>query len=255
MAGERTLQCVPMEITPSSDAVCVYDVEWPGGTDATRRWRETAEGLPGVVGHLVRGLAPEQAYRVLANGALLTITQTDSQGMLCFNYHGAFPAGLELAPDFGGAAPSVDSSNPETPFTMAEGRVQAFSVWVSDPDNDPLSFVWALDGEPLADATGSSWTYRPGFDAAGPHWLSVTVSDGTHSAEHVWEIAVTNRLPGDLNQDHVVNVDDLVLVTRHFGRTTDDPQWDPYADADNNGVVNLDDLGVVVSGFGLEEVP
>jgi PKD repeat protein len=56
--------------------------------------------------------------------------------------------------------------------------------------------------------------------------------------------------PGDLNGDGVVNVDDLVLVTSHFGQEQGDANWDPLADANGDGVISIDDLGDVTSSFG-----
>jgi hypothetical protein len=47
-----------------------------------------------------------------------------------------------------------------------------------------------------------------------------------------------------------VNVDDLVLVTSHYGQEQGDANWDPLADANGDGVVNIDDLGGVTANFG-----
>jgi hypothetical protein len=63
-------------------------------------------------------------------------------------------------------------------------------------------------------------------------------------------ITVTGHNPGDLNGDNVVNIDDLILVTSHWGQTSTSPGWDARADANGDGVVNIDDLTEVTGNFG-----
>jgi hypothetical protein len=66
--------------------------------------------------------------------------------------------------------------------------------------------------------------------------LTVTVAAGSNT--------------GDLNGDKVVNIDDLTLVTSHWGQTSSSPTWDARADANGDGVVNIDDLTEVTSNWG-----
>jgi hypothetical protein len=56
--------------------------------------------------------------------------------------------------------------------------------------------------------------------------------------------------PGDANGDGVVNIDDLVLVTGHYGQSMGDPAWDPLADLNGDAVVSVEDLTEVTSNFG-----
>jgi hypothetical protein len=63
-------------------------------------------------------------------------------------------------------------------------------------------------------------------------------------------LTVSGHNPGDLNGDGVVNIDDLVLVTSHWGQTSSSPNWDVRADANGDGVVNIDDLTEVTSNWG-----
>jgi hypothetical protein len=63
-------------------------------------------------------------------------------------------------------------------------------------------------------------------------------------------IGVIARDPGDLNDDGAVNVDDLVLVTAHFGLERGDTGWEFMADANGDGVVSVDDLTEVTGNFG-----
>ncbi len=52
-------------------------------------------------------------------------------------------------------------------------------------------------------------------------------------------------VPGDLNNDGVVDIFDLIIVASNFGKT----QFDPIADNDNNGVINILDIIFVASRF------
>ena len=50
-------------------------------------------------------------------------------------------------------------------------------------------------------------------------------------------------IPGDLNNDEVVDIHDLTIVTSHFGLTSNDANWDPRADvADPKGVIDIFDV-------------
>ena len=49
---------------------------------------------------------------------------------------------------------------------------------------------------------------------------------------------------GDVNGDHVVNIDDLVLVIVNWGSPG------PVGDVTRNGIVNIDDLVAVITHWG-----
>lgn len=59
-------------------------------------------------------------------------------------------------------------------------------------------------------------------------------------------------LPGDINGDGVVNINDLMIVTANFGKTTSDADLDARADANGDGVVNNTDLLIVIRAFAQE---
>lgn len=60
-------------------------------------------------------------------------------------------------------------------------------------------------------------------------------------------------LPGDLNMDAVVGLDDLYIVSYAFGTTPGDPYWNPLADVDKNGIVNVRDLTLIAKNYGIED--
>ena len=79
-------------------------------------------------------------------------------------------------------APVIDSVTPGWDdyldvATTPIGETVVFSVEAHDPEGDPLTYRWQLDGEPLEE-TGPSWTWTPTAADRGSHELGVYCSDG-----------------------------------------------------------------------------
>jgi len=85
------------------------------------------------------------------------------------------------APVFQSVAPLGDD------VTVPLGAASTFRVAAADPDGDPLTITWRLDGVVVAAGTASFL-----FPAAhaGVFRLNVTVSDGTDATWHEWTIRV-----------------------------------------------------------------
>ncbi len=80
------------------------------------------------------------------------------------------------------------------------------------------------------------------------------VTDSVESATCDWahwaELLITAKeaeLKGDVNQDGIVNILDIVLVAQHFGQK---PPSDPRVDVNNDGQVNVLDLVLVAEQLG-----
>jgi len=52
-------------------------------------------------------------------------------------------------------------------------------------------------------------------------------------------------LPGDVNNDGVVNILDATLVSSAFGSTFGSATWDPRCDLNDDGVINILDASLV----------
>lgn len=80
--------------------------------------------------------------------------------------------------------------------TVAEGQTLIFSLSVSDPDGDPLTFsVSPLPAGAVFDQGAFAWT--PGYDQADSYAVTFSASDGQLSAEETVALTVTptNRAP------------------------------------------------------------
>ncbi|MCX6681833.1 MAG: Ig-like domain-containing protein [Methanoregula sp.] len=80
--------------------------------------------------------------------------------------------------------------------SIDEGQPLEFSVSGSDPDGTAVTFSAAplLDG---AQFSGTTFAWTPGYDQAGDHTVTFTVSDGTDTDTEDVTITVTNVLIAD----------------------------------------------------------
>ena len=77
--------------------------------------------------------------------------------------------------------------------------------------------------------------------------VALVAPDGTLSTPQIehGEITEPAQLVGDVNNDGVVNIQDLVLVGANFGKTGEND-----ADVNGDGVINIVDLVLVAGAFG-----
>ena len=73
--------------------------------------------------------------------------------------------------------PELYSFSPALIINAYERDVINFSLNVSDPDLDELSFIWSFDGEEIADSNSSNLTYQLGWFDSGSRQMSVSVKD------------------------------------------------------------------------------
>jgi hypothetical protein len=60
----------------------------------------------------------------------------------------------------------------------------------------------------------------------------------------------TVTVPGDVDGDLSVRLQDLVNLAKAYGSTPTDPAWNPNADIDNNGKISLSDLVILAQHYG-----
>ncbi|MEM2869789.1 MAG: PKD domain-containing protein [Thermoplasmata archaeon] len=88
--------------------------------------------------------------------------------------------------------PEIVSYNPERDFSLPENSAQLFTVTALDPDGDPLSYSWSLNGAPVGSPQESHYTFITNYTSSGRYSLKVVVSDGRLNASTAWNITVTN---------------------------------------------------------------
>ena len=74
--------------------------------------------------------------------------------------------------------PTITSRNPpEELLEIKEGDDLSFSISADDPDGDPLSYTWYVDGNAVH-KNSPEWMYSTDFGDGGEHKIECKVSDG-----------------------------------------------------------------------------
>jgi len=88
--------------------------------------------------------------------------------------------------------PIINSFFPLTNPTINESQSQKFNVSASDPENDPITYKWYLDGISTG-VTTKSYTYNADFNSSGIHNVTVFVSDNQgNNVSKEWSLTVIN---------------------------------------------------------------
>ena len=150
---------------------------------------------------------------------------------------------------------NVDGANPTrlTEFVYVDFDLWTLPAW--SPDSTKIAYASETNNNAdiyVINADGTQRTRRT--ESSNIDIYPVWSPDGTKIAymsirdEENGDIEViTVRLPlvGDINNDGVVNIQDLVIVGANFGKTGQND-----ADVNGDGVVNIIDLVMVAGAFG-----
>jgi hypothetical protein len=91
----------------------------------------------------------------------------------------------------GNNPPSIDSYSPTYNPTIDVGESQTFSITKSDPDGDPLTVKWYVDG---SQKTQGADSYSYIGTMPGNFEIMVTVYDGEYTVSHTWTLTVNKPL-------------------------------------------------------------
>ena len=151
----------------------------------------------------------------------------------------------------------TDTVAPPVPANLVASNISDTSVtlnWgaVTDTGCSGLAgYAIYRDGTLLNTVTGTTFT-DDSLAAGTTYQFTVLAFDvaGNQSAQSP-AVSVTasgsgggTGIPGDVNGDGQVDLDDLDIVLTNFGQTTSN------GDANGDGIVNLDDLDIVLTNFG-----
>jgi hypothetical protein len=143
---------------------------------------------------------------------------------------------------------SIDSFSPTRSVVLgSSGSVLEFVVTAMDPDDDPVSYVWNLNGDDL-DETGSSLSVTVS-DGESDDRISVTVSSGGDPLVQSW--IVGKMLKGDFDENGLVNLSDFISFVQVFGSRAGDSKFESRFDLNGNDSIDLGDFIQFVKYFGL----
>lgn len=119
-------------------------------------------------------------------------------------------------------ATSIASEN----FTLPSGRYTT------------VSFTWNTGGVPYGNYTIDISAYA--WPVPGESNTTINISGG-------W-VVVT--IPGDINGDFKVSLQDLASLANAYGSRPGDANWNPNADIDWNNYAGLSDLAILANHYG-----
>jgi hypothetical protein len=112
-----------------------------------------------------------------------------------------------------------------------------------------LSNVTVIGTEANFDVSnGTLATLNFTWNTAGLELGNYTISALAGSVSATGPIAVT--IPGDIDGNFRVQLQDLVLLAQTYGSKSSDANWNPNADIDGNNVVGLSDLVALAQHYG-----
>ena len=125
--------------------------------------------------------------------------------------------------------PVLKNPSPSTSsVTMDAGTSKAFSITASDPDNDPLTFKWFVDGKKRT-GSNASFNYSTMDQDVGTHEVKVSVSDGMNTTSYSWTVLVLTVDHPPVLQNVNPAESDVVMnsgETKLFQVTASDPDGD-----------------------------
>ncbi len=95
-------------------------------------------------------------------------------------------------------------------ITLPEGGSSTLGVTVSDPDDDPLQFVWSIDGSRLEEEHNGTLSFHPGFDfveSGTTRTVVVRVTIGDTAAPPATVFAQWTMVVSDVDRPTEIRVD------------------------------------------------
>ncbi len=87
--------------------------------------------------------------------------------------------------------PVISSYYPLGDPYINETETQEFSITFSDPDGDPLSYGWYLNGTEVG-VNVTTYIFDANINPNGTYTVKVNVTDGNYVVYHLWTLTVSN---------------------------------------------------------------
>jgi uncharacterized protein (TIGR03437 family) len=87
-------------------------------------------------------------------------------------------------------APVINSVSPALSLGAVGGSSLSFTVNASDPDGNPLTYTWSINGTVVTNVFGPAYSLQLPSTASGTYTVTVTVTDGSRITETSWTINV-----------------------------------------------------------------
>lgn len=143
--------------------------------------------------------------------------------------------------------PIIRSFEPLNGSSFSEGERIGISVNASDAEGQALNYSIRIDG--IEYSTGKEYVWETDYSSSGNHTIEVAVSDGIDEMKAQRTVFINDCHPRwDVNEDGVVNILDITMVSQTYGTTVNKPY--PRHDVNQDGVVNILDLTLVGNHFG-----
>jgi len=133
--------------------------------------------------------------------------------------------------------PVIQSFSPAADPVINEGQALTFSITATDPNGDPLTYEWVLNG--YSAGFGNYYNFSPDFSMAGSWALQALISDGSITVGHGWNITVADQNHAPLaiidrprEGDEFLDTDRIVLSGRNSSDADRDPLTYRWYDGD-----------------------
>ncbi|MEM2702777.1 MAG: dockerin type I domain-containing protein, partial [Candidatus Bathyarchaeia archaeon] len=101
-----------------------------------------------------------------------------------------------------------------------------------------ITFAWNTTG--FAKGNYTIWAY------AWPVPGETNTEDNTKYFDEIVKVTI----PGDVDGDFKVKMDDIMLLVKAFGSKIGQPKYDPNCDINYDGKISMDDIMIAVKNFG-----
>ena len=139
-------------------------------------------------------------------------------------------------------------------LTLEVGLFASFSV-VAESISD-LTYQWRHDSVPLSDDDRINGATTPTLTIEGVETADAGVYDVIVSLEcggivsEPATLTVGGAIPGDVDGDGDVDLNDLAALLGAYGSCTGQPSFNPAADFDDSGCIDLGDLATLLGNYG-----